>query len=217
MKQLKLIIAALFLISPFAANAGLINGSLTGGTGAGTVPEGWTLNLVSPDTTSAASQPFGFNVNPGDSPDGGTWVGLARNTTVFESFGQTITDFIVGTTYNLSWYVTNTGCCGNFNAAAEILFDLDGINVFTGATHTSDGVWYMDAFSFVATSTSHILDFRLTTGAQAYMGIDGISLSAAGVDPDPDPEPNGVPEPGTLALLGLGLAGMGMARRKKKA
>ena len=147
-------------------------------------------------------------MNPGDSPDGGTWVGLARNTSVFESIGQTVTDFIIGETYNLSWYVTNTGCCGGgFSAAAEILFDLDSTTVFTGATHTQDGTWYQDLYSFVATSTSHRLDFRLATGAQAYMGIDGISLDRASV-----------PAPAAIWLFGIGLVGLiGFSKRKKAA
>ncbi len=206
-KATNLLAVLALTVSAGAANAGLINGSLTGSVGSSSVPTGWSINSISPDTTSSASQPFGFNVNPGDSPDGGTWVGLARNTSVFESFGQTVTDFTIGNTYNLSWYGVNTGCCaGGFNAAAEILFDLDGSTMFTGATHSQDGVWYQDSYSFTATSTSHRLDFRLTTGANAYLGIDGISLSQTDAS---------VPTPATLALFGLGLAGLGWSRRKK--
>lgn len=214
MKQLKRIIAALLVTLPIVAHAGLINGSLTGAVGAGSVPAGWTINSITPDTTSAASQPFVFNVNPGPSPDGGTWVGLARNNSVFESFGQTVTDFIIGTTYNLSWVVTNTGCCsGSFSAPAEILFDLDSTTLFTGATHSQDGIWHQEAYSFVATSTSHTLDFRLTTGAQAYMGIDCIFLAAVGSGSNGSCNTASVPEPGTLALLGISLFGLVRCRK----
>ena len=206
MRQLRLIIAAALVVSPIAANADFINGSLEGQVGAGQVPAGWSINSITPDTTSATNQPFTFNVNPGDSPDGGTWVALARNTNVFESFGQTVAGLIVGTTYEISYYVTNTGCCsGGFSADAEILVDVDLTNVFTGTTRTQDGTWYQEAFNFTATAASHRFDFYLATGLNAYMGIDGISMVASDV-----------PEPGTLALLGIGLIGVGMARRNRK-
>lgn len=209
MTSMKILIAAATIAAGtvFSANAAtLINGSLTGPTGSGTVPTGWSINSITPDTTSTGSQPFVFNVNPGDSPDGGTWVGLARNPSVFESFGQTIADFVIGTTYTLSWYVTNTGCCnGGFSAAAEILSDIDGTTMFTGATHTSDGNWYQESYSFTATSTSHRLDFRLGLGADAYMGIDGISLTVSQV-----------PLPASLPLLAFGLASFGLLRRRRK-
>jgi hypothetical protein len=205
MKKILIILIATCL--PLIANAGLINGSLTDTTGEGIVPTGWTINSITPDTTSSAVQPFAFNVNPGDSPDGGTWVGLARSSAVFESFGQTVTDFIIGATYDLSWYGVNTGCCnGSFSAAAEILFNLDNVTLFTGVTHSQDGIWRQDSFSFVATSTSHRLDFLLAIGSEAYMGIDGISLSRSNTT---------VPEPTILALFGLGIAGLGWTRRKK--
>ncbi len=208
MRKRTKITALCLLLGPMVANAGLINGSLEGSTGISTVPTGWTIKSITPDTTSSTVQPFAFMVNPGDSPDGGTWVGLARSSSAFEMFGQTVTDFIIGTTYDLSWYVTNTGCCsGSYSAAAEILFNLDGTTVFTGATHTRDGTWYQDTYSFLATSTSHTLDFRLGAGAPAYMGIDGISLTTATTS---------VPEPATLGLFGLGLAGLAFARRRKQ-
>lgn len=209
MTSIKILIAAATIAAGtvFSANAAtLINGSLTGPTGSGIVPTGWSINSITPDTTSSTTQPFAFNVNPGDSPDGGTWVGLARGTTVFESFGQTIADFVIGTTYTLSWYATNTGCCnGGYSAAAEILSDIDGTTMFTGSTLTSDGNWYQESYSFTATSTSHRLDFRLAKGAQAYMGIDGISLTVSQV-----------PLPASLPLLAFGLASFGLLRRRKK-
>jgi len=208
MKRTFFLAAALLLTAPLAANAGLINGSLTGQVGIGAVPSGWVSNSVSPDTTSSANPAFAFNVNPGDSPDGGTWVGLARDENGFESFGQTVTDFIVGTTYDLSWYATNTGCCGaGFIAPAAILFDLDGTTVFTGSTLTRDGQWHLETTTFVATSTSHTLDFRLEIGARAYLGIDGISLDAVAA----------APEPAALSVMGLGLVGLVLVRRRIKA
>ena len=210
MKAFNIWIAAATLamgLASTASSATLVNGSLTGSTGAGTVPTGWTINSVTPDTTSSGIQPFPFTVNPGDSPDGGTWVGLARDNSLLESIGQTVTDFVVGAAYTLSWYVTNTGCCnGGFSAAAEILSDIDGITMFTGTSRTIDGMWYKETYDFVATSVSHTLDFRLDFGNKAYMGIDGISLVKVAV----------VPIPASLPLLAFALGGLGLMRRRKK-
>ena len=208
---MKNIIAAIGLAIGLASSAGaatLVNGSLTGPVGSSIVPTGWSINSITPDTTSAASQPFGFNANPGDSPDGGTWVGLARNTSLFESFGQTVSDFVIGTTYTISWYSANTGCCsGGYSAAAEILFDLDGSTALTGTTLSQGEGWILESFDFTATSTSHRLDFRLGTGAEAYMGIDGISLAVAGTPV--------VPLPASGLLLMAGMGGLTLMRRRK--
>ncbi len=181
------IIALVCLSYANIANSALIsNGSLTGNVGIGTTPSGWTINSFSPDTLSATSQPFGIDVNPGDSPDGGTWVGLARNSNVFESFGQDVSGFTIGQTYSISWYNTNTACCsGTFSAAAEILFDLDGATVFAGSTIAADGMWYQETYNFVATALTHTLDFRLDVGTEAYLGIDGIALSLVSDVPAP--------------------------------
>lgn len=203
---LKMTAMTLLLAASFSSNASLIiNGSLNGTEGSSTVPAGWVINSITPDTLSATNQPFAPVVNPGDSPDGGTWVGLARNSSLFESFGQLVSGFEIGQTYVISWFNTNTGCCrGAFAAAAEILFDLDGTTLFTGSTITTDGNWYFESFSFVATSATHKIDFKLATGVDAYMGIDGISLVKRAQN---------VNEPSALAIILLGLIGVALRRK----
>lgn len=209
------LLAVGLLAGPMAANAvpSIANGSLTGPIANGGVPPGWTVLSESPDTMDANNNVgvpgLAFGAAPNATPDGGTWVGLGREGNFFiESFGQSVAGFDVGTTYSLNWFAGNFGegvGLGYIQPnAIEVL--LDGISIGSGGVLALGSNWFAQGLSFVATSATQQLAFRLALGNKSYLSIDGISIGAA----------NGtVPEPGTLALLGLGLAGLGLSRRRK--
>src|SRR4029079_14011566 len=136
----------------------------------------------------------------GASPDGGTWVGFARDSSVgfTESFSQTVGGFVVGQSYNVSWYVGLFGYSGGpgYGQPNAIQLFANGVSGGTGATHSPDRLWFSDGISFVASAASLNLEFRLAAAGASYMSIDVISITDGSAT---------VPEPGTLALLGGGL------------
>jgi hypothetical protein len=138
----------------------------------------------------------GWQAGPTVSNDGGTWVGFARSGTFIESFGQVIGGFTVGTSYDLDWEHANFGY-SQYNSANAIEVLLDGVAIGSGASLGLSSSWVDEGISFLATSASHRIDFRLRDTAISYHSIDGIRLSETVV--------NGVPEPMSLALVGIAL------------
>jgi len=189
----------------------IVNGSLTGPLTNGAVPTGWTVSSHSPDTNNeinAAGVGNIYNAPASSSPDGGTWVGIARSGTSFaESFGQLVTGFTVGLQYDLSWYAAHFGALGSYIGENSIEALIDGVSIGTGSLLSVGQNWIVESLSFTATSTSHRLDFRLALDTQAYMQIDGISLTTN--------QTGDMPEPATAVLLGLGLAGIAYRRKSR--
>lgn len=205
MKHLFAAVAAATLAMS-GVNAGtLVNGSLNGPIGPDRAPTGWaTENTV--DINSTAFQAFPLVVNPGDSPDGGTWAGLASNVGFRESITQTVSDFAVGSQYTIEWYATNTGeVSTNRNEKSPVFLELDGTNVFTSAPLPLDGNWYLQSYSFTAAKMVYDLTFGITAGPNAYLGIDGITLTQ-----------NPIPVPAAAPLMLAGLAALGLRRRRTR-
>ena len=203
---------ALLVLSGAASAATLVNGSLTGTVGTGSVPAGWTVYTGSPDTNDVTNNVGGgtpFGVAPaGPSADGGTWVGLGNSSGTFaETFGQTIADFVVGATYSLSWYAGNFGAVTGpgYLGDNSIYAALDGMIVGSGASLSLGDGWYEQSITFTATSASHILSFGLTDAEYSYLSIDGIRLTEA---------TPAVPLPASGLLLVAGIGGLGLARRR---
>lgn len=98
------------LVAAFAVQAApiLSNGSLTGRIANGAVPPGWSTLAGSPDTMDQNNN-LGlpgatFVAAPsGPSPNGGTWVGMARDDNApsgnLERFGQALSGFTISGLY----------------------------------------------------------------------------------------------------------------------
>jgi hypothetical protein len=215
--QKKYFLAMLFLCFITATQSAFAvpiidNGSLTGPIDNNGVPTGWTIYAGTPDTMDENNNVGGsygyFGATPSPSPDGGTWVGIADapSISIFETFGQTVDGFDIGTTYSVSWYQANFGYtfAGYINPDSIGLL-IDGILVGNSSISPLATGWTLETVEFTATDTSHLLSFAIgSEPGQSYLSIDGISIQSAPV-----------PEPATLLLLSLGLAGLAGSSRKK--
>lgn len=218
MKYHRIAPLSFLLLAAFAARAEslVINGSLEGDIANMELPAGWVVLGGTPDTMDTTSNVGvqdwrSFAVAPTASPDGGTWVGLGITGNYIEQFGQSISGLTVGQTYTVSWQAANFGV-NNFNnsylGSNAIGVLLDGASIGQGAKLSLSSSWHAQSLSFVATSTSPLLSFRLANAEKAYLGIDGISLTAGGVTP-------AVPEPSGWVLMALGSVALGVARRRQ--
>lgn len=217
MKSLRLATLSVLLLAAFTARAEslVVNGSLNGSIANMDVPTGWTVLAGTPDTMDPTSNVgvsgwLSFGVAPTVSPDGGTWVGLGINGSYIESFGQSLNGLTVGQTYTVSWQAANFGINNQANSylgSNAIGVMLDGASIGQGSTLSLSSNWSTQSLTFVATSASQLLSFSLASTEKAYLGIDGISVTAGGVAP-------AVPEPSTWALMAIGLVGMAAMRRR---
>lgn len=200
------------LFAGAASTATLVNGSLTGPLGAFAIPAGWTSVAPSPDTNDQSFSGAGgsYAVAADNSNDGGTWVGFGREGSTNEIIGQTISDFVIGTTYELSWEAANFGIANfpQFNNANSIVASLDGVAVGNGAALGVSSSWFDQSITFEATSTTHLLSFGLLNDVTSYMQLDGVSLSAVTTP---------VPVPAAGLMLATAVGGFAVARRKSKA
>lgn len=217
MKSLRLATLSVLLLAAFTARAEslVVNGSLDGSIANMDVPTGWTVLAGTPDTMDPTSNVgvsgwLSFGVAPTASPDGGTWVGLGVDGSYIEQFGQTLSGLTIGQTYTVSWQAANFGinnASNSYLGSNAIGVVLDGVSIGQGASLSLSSSWSTESLTFVATSTSQLLSFRLAGTEKSYLGIDGISVTAGGVTP-------AVPEPTTWALMAVGLVAVGAARRR---
>lgn len=218
MKPIRLATLSVLLLAAFTARAEslVVNGSLNGSIANMDVPTGWTVLEGTPDTMDPTSNVgvsgwHSFNVAPTVSPDGGTWVGIGINGSYVERFGQTLSGLSVGQTYTVSWQAANFGINNqdsSYLGSNAIGVMLDGASIGHGATLGLSSSWHTESLTFVATSASQLLSFRLANTDKAYLGIDGISVKLGGVAP-------AVPEPSTWALMAMGVVAVGALRRRQ--
>lgn len=239
MNTFKLLLAAISLFAFTNAQAELVtNGSLSGEIINGAVqfgqntrsglPAEWRSLVTkgatnnSPDTMDVNN--YGglpasiiFRATPSASPDGGTWVGIARDSSIStnEVFGQAVSGFTIGTTYQLSWFDANfgglvTGRYDDPNFFVATLSDSatsNALETFTGTSRPVAEGWAQQSFSFIASQTNYFLTLGLGSSVNSsYMSIDGISINAVAA----------VPEPQTWALMAGGLLLIGFNARKRQ-
>lgn len=214
------------------------NGSLTGAISNGvdalpnnSLPSDWfagansAANPNTPDTMDSANNVgkaglTNFAASPSASPNGGTWVGVARDAdTLNENFFQVISGFTVGQTYTLSWYDANFGIATTLspnvfdpytgaNSFKATLSSLSGTNTFTPVSTRALGTgWEQHSFDFTPQDTTYRLSFALANPTKSYLSIDGISLTT---------DVAAIPEPQTWVLLILGMTMLWATTRRKK-
>jgi hypothetical protein len=236
MKQIKLIIAALFLISPLAANAGPI--FLAGDS-----------NIFN---TNADNEIFFQNVFNGASVANyadRSLAGLGTSATQANYGGSaTITAAgLAGNDFGIFGYNRNsitaaelTAIVDFFNAGGSLFIYGEGNSAFTSVNSTMNQILAAVGSTMSLSLTDNFDNGGFNTFAAvgngpfaegvnswstAYAAAINIGSGSAIISGTAD---NGfgvavafegarvsVPEPGTLALLGIGMFGMGLARRRK--
>jgi len=213
-------IAILSIASSAHAASIVVNGSLTGSIENDAVPTGWSIFEGTPDLMDALdnigmANVLRFGATPNASPDGGTWVGLGADTNYTERFGQVLNGLTVGQSYTVSWYAGNFGyassvASNSYLGANAISVMLDGATIGTGAQLAVGSNWFQQSLTFVASSSSQLLSFKLATSEKAYVSIDGIAVETSATTAP-------VPEPETWALMGIGLCALGLIGRRRQA
>ncbi|GFE64150.1 choice-of-anchor C family protein [Litoreibacter roseus] len=125
------------------------------------------------------------------------------------TISQTITDMIVGTAYDLTFWMSGNPAGGPAEKQIDVSVGFSGETFTYDVTGNSRSNmnWEEMTFSFVADSTEALLVFSSGISGAFGGALDSIAISETGVSP--------IPVPASLPLLAGGLALLGLARRRK--
>lgn len=181
----------LFLGTNEANSQTVTNGIFAGPETLSNVAAGWTITAGSPDLVTIPSVFALTYVAPGAnvSSQGDNFQLLyeATNQASTEKMSQTITGFTIGTTYTLTYEEANFGPCYGgpcYTSNGEFLVNISGIaQMSSGNQMDVADNWYTVCLQFVATSTTHTLEFEAnclnTNGGMsgAWMALDNVQIT----------------------------------------
>ncbi len=169
---------------------------------------GERLNLCG---TVAFGGGFSLWEHPGESPDGGNFVGIDGYNAFASPLTQTITGLSPGATYAVSFYQAAGQQYGFDGATTErwrVRFGTAASQLSTLMETPNHGHvgWMYQTLYFTASAASQVLQFIAVgtpTGQPPFVLLDGVSV-------------NQVPEPATCGLVVLGLLAVPVARRLRR-
>ena len=170
------------------------NGGFAGPENYGTVAPSWTLSGGSPDLVtipSGLSTPLTYTApGAGVSSEGGTFQLIYENTTgsYTEKLKQTVTGFIIGNTYVLTYEEANFGPCYStscYTSTGEFIVNISGLApVTSGNILNVDDPWKNACIVFTATSTTHTIEWEANclsgVGSGSWLSLDNVQLSTSG-------------------------------------
>jgi hypothetical protein len=207
-----LAVPALTRADPIVVNGSFeadpFSGSGTLGLGCGNTLTGWTTQCSS-DLTYPWGLKNGNVYNGGPTPYGNQWVIVGDFGNGGSWIQQTVSGFIPGQIYTLSFALASEGTSGS---EVQVLFpsgSSTGSQIFTAPLRGANfwDTWGTFSEDFTATASDVAIRFvGLADGSALDAGIDNVSISSL----------QAVPEPTSLFLFGTGLICVGALRRRKQ-
>lgn len=201
-KNLQLSLLMVFSITYLAAQ-NPTNGSFTNFTGNSVTPASWINTLGYDPSTSFGVSPsvdvldISFSSYSGistvpcvPSPNGGSWVGLS-DLPMFnenEAIQQTVSGFVIGQTYTISYYAANFGGAP-FDDEGYVRIYFNGVQIASSPLlPLLANTWVPVSTTFIPPATSGVLQIDASTtslpsGNGSYFSVDGLSITLSSPAP----------------------------------